>query len=81
MKEIRDEGTTLCDAETDSEARTYDTATLVVTSPSTTSTMSTCDAERDSHARRNSNAGGGIANFQSTTDSRAQMGRGKAEVT
>ena len=79
MKEIRDEGTTLCDAETDSVSG--ETETLVTESPSSTSTMSTCDAERDSHARRNSNAGGGIANFQSTTDSRAQMGRGKAEVT
>ena len=61
MKEVQDEGTTLCDAETDSVSG--ETETLVTESPSSTSTMSTCDAERDSHARRNSNAGGGIANF------------------
>ena len=72
MKEVQDEGTTLCDAETDSVSG--ETETLVTELPSSTSTMSTCDAERDSHAEQNSNAGGGIANFTSTTDTSSPEG-------
>jgi len=58
------------------------TVTLVIESPSSTSTKSTCDAERDSQAGRNSNAGGGIANFHIDDGYvEPRRGRGKAEVT